>query len=129
MRLFASDADGMSDPDTVHTTFALQDPVRISSFDMSPEPPVGEVLGMSGKLERYSGGTWVAYSGKYVTLEFRASGTDAWVAAGRFKTGSKGTFGAKDAVSDAATGAWRASYAGNDHRSAAVSREDSVTVP
>lgn len=131
LRAFAADTEGnMSDPDRVYGSFDLVDPTRVSGFGMGPEPgSAGGTLALSGRLQRYQQGKgWIAYSGKAVVLEFRAEGAEAFVPVVTRRTGAGGSFASATATKAVTRGTWRVTFAGNDHRAAAVSREDMVEV-
>lgn len=128
LRAFAQDADGnMTEPDQVYGTVDLQDPTRIKSFNVGPEPvAVGGKVTLAGRLERYEAGKWIAYSGKTVQLEFRATGATAYVPVVTRKTDNKGSFATSAATTATAAGTWRVTFPGSSTRAPSVSAEDAV---
>lgn len=119
----------MTDPDRAYGAVNLVDPTRFKSFGVGPEPvAAGGKIALAGRLERYSGGKWIAYSGKTVQLEFMAAGTTAYVPVVTRTTDKKGSFATSSATTATAAGTWRMTFSGSDTRAAAVSSTDTVAL-
>ncbi len=99
------------------------------SANASPEPVLkGRAITVTGALKRanWETGTYSAYSGQSVQLQFRKYGATSYTTV---KTVTSGSYGAlKTTVTASVDGYWRWSYAGNTATGNKVSAGDFVDV-
>ncbi|WP_200300726.1 hypothetical protein [Streptomyces adelaidensis] len=100
-----------------------------ATANASPEPVTkGQKITVTGKLTRANWSTkkYGAYSGRTVTLQFKAKGTDTFKAVKKATTSSTGVL--KTTVTAATDGSWRWVYYGNTTTGTATGAADYVDV-
>ncbi|MEU0407178.1 hypothetical protein ABZ307_05005 [Streptomyces griseorubiginosus] len=99
------------------------------TVNASPEPVVkGKKITVTGKLTRADWATkkYGGYGGRSVSLQFRETGTNAFVTVKKVTTSSTGAL--KTTVTASKDGTWRWAYGGNDTTGATTSGGDHVDV-
>ncbi|GAA1292292.1 hypothetical protein Psi02_49570 [Planotetraspora silvatica] len=97
--------------------------------DATPEPVrKGKALTVTGKLTRanWQTGTYTGYAGQSVNLQFRKSGTSAYVTKKTVKTDASGNL--RTTITASANGFWRYVFAGSSTTVAVTSAADGVVV-
>lgn len=129
LRLF-KDSGGLKteEYETRSQTAQLRRAAR-ATVNAAPEPVTkGKAITVTGKLTRADWSTkkYGAYSGRTVSLQFRAKGTDAFKTVKKATTSSTG--GLKITVTASVDGSYRWVYYGNSTTGAATSAADHVDV-
>lgn len=129
LRLF-KDSGGLKteEYETRSQTAQLRRAAR-ATVNAAPEPVTkGKAITVTGKLTRADWSTkkYGAYSGRTVSLQFRAKGTDAFKTVKKATTSSTG--GLKTTVTASVDGSYRWVYYGNSTTGAATSAADHVDV-
>ncbi|MEU6274179.1 hypothetical protein ABZ871_17490 [Streptomyces populi] len=129
LRLFKADGGlKAAERETRSTTVQLKRAAKATA-DASPEPVTkGRTITVTGKVTRANWSTkkYDAYSGRTVSLQFRAKGADTFKTVKKATTNSTG--GLKATVTASVDGSYRWVYYGNSTTGAATSAADYVDV-
>lgn len=128
VRAFATDREQRTtDPGRVYATYDVRTPTRVTGFDIGEPVETGQPLKVRGTLQRWAGkGGWEAYADREVALQFRPQRAKSFATIDTARTREDGSV-ADVKASAQQPGHWRISFAGHEHRAAAVSREDEVS--
>jgi hypothetical protein len=129
LKLFKADGGlKAAERETRSTTVQLKRAAKATA-DASPEPVTkGRTITVTGKVTRANWSTkkYDAYSGRTVSLQFRAKGADTFKTVKKATTSSTG--GLKATVTASVDGSYRWVYYGNSTTGAATSAADYVDV-
>jgi hypothetical protein len=120
--------DGGADVTGDPVTFQLKRNTVVSGFNATEPVKKGSYTTTSGTLKRLDpvARTYVGYSGKTVSIQFKAAGTTTYKTVATVKTSSTGKF-TKNVVATK-DGVWRAVFAGTAYYVNSVSAWDYVDV-
>ncbi|MFF3685721.1 hypothetical protein [Streptomyces sp. NPDC002187] len=129
LRLWKADGGLKTGERETRSTTAQLKRAAKATVNASPEPVTkGKPITVTGKLTRANWSTkkYDAYSGRTVSLQFRAKGTDTFKTVKKATTSSTG--GLKAAVTASVDGSYRWVYYGNSTTGVATSGSDYVDV-
>lgn len=96
--------------------YSTRNKTRFTGFNAAPEPVRrGDTLKLSGRLERFAGGTWKVAARRRVHIYFRPKGAKTWQLVAQASTDWHGRFGRS--VKATRDGTWQIRYEAtrNDH--------------